>query len=83
MKSIATASGFASVLLMLACGVVSASDAPPKILHEPVLGLRYHTDKVKFEVLPPNVFEICPDLITGRVARRAWIYASATVSART
>jgi hypothetical protein len=83
MKFTGTTSRIASACLMVACGTVSASDAPPKILHEPVLGLRYHTDKVKFDVLPPNVFEMCPDLVTDRVSRRAWIYASAKESART
>jgi hypothetical protein len=83
MKFTGTASPVAIVLLMLAGGGVAASEVPPKILHEPVLGLRYHSDQVKFDVLPPNIFALCPELVTDRVGRRAWIYASAQQSART
>lgn len=83
MKSTGSSSSIAIVSLLLACGGVSASDRPPKNLHDPVLGLRYHTDKVKFDELPPSVFAMCPDLVTERVGRRSWVYASAKESSRT
>jgi hypothetical protein len=80
MKSTGTARQFVVAVAILACSAVSAATQPPKVLREPVLGLRYDVENVKFDALPQVVSAACPDLVTDRVGRRAWIFASAKQS---
>jgi hypothetical protein len=81
MKFIGATSPIVIALFALASCAVSAADTPLPILQEPVLGLRYQANKVKFDAVPPVVFSMCPDLVTNRVGRRLWIYAFARDSA--
>ena len=56
-----------------------ASDKPPSVLKEPVLGLRYETARVRFEPLPPNAITECETLRDNKDRSTVWyVYARAT-----
>ena len=66
--------------IALAC-VISASLTAfaadsPRLMQDPVLGLRYQTGKIQFDALPAEVQAACPALVNERWDRRLWIYAS-------
>lgn len=60
-----------AVLAMVSCAV-SAGDTPPRILQEPILGLRYEVAKVKFEPLPARALVNCETLVDNEHTRGVW-----------
>jgi hypothetical protein len=77
---------FVAVLALLGCGAASAGGAPPpRILQEPLLGLRYEPAKVKFEPLLPDEFVKCGKLVGDDEKWRShfWIFAAAHDAGRT
>lgn len=69
----------------LASCAALAADAPPRIMQEPVFGLRYEIAKVKFDPLPATALSNCPTLVDNENFRSVWfLYARARdASART
>jgi hypothetical protein len=60
-----------------------AKDIPPRVLQEPVLGLRYQASKVKFDPLPADVLAKCPTMADDEnVQGRFWVYAFAQDAGR-
>jgi hypothetical protein len=71
----------ATVLALTSCSVFAALPSP-RILREPVLGLRYEADHVKFAPLPSSVLANCENLKDNEEWQSVWfIYAQAQDSA--
>ncbi len=68
----------AIVLFALVNCCALAKAKPPRILQDPVFGLRYSVEKVKFDPLPAEIKAKCPELESKRWGRQLWIYAQAT-----
>lgn len=66
------------VLLFLASYSALAKEVAPTILQDPVFGLRYSVEKVRFEPLPADVKSKCLELESERWAKRLWIFAHTT-----
>jgi hypothetical protein len=65
------------------CFAAQARDQPPRILREPMLGLRYAIAKVRFDPLPAEVLKRCPTLADdANVRARLWIHAFARDAGR-
>jgi hypothetical protein len=65
------------------CFAAQAQDQPPRILREPILGLRYEIAKVRFDPLPAGVLQRCPTLADDASVRtRLWIHAFARNAGR-
>ena len=61
------------------CGSVLAADPGPRILSEPVLGLRYEAARVKFDSLPAHALANCETMRDNEYGRGIWfIYAQTT-----
>jgi hypothetical protein len=75
----------AGVALALGSCSALASSSPPKVMREPVFGLRYETAKVKFDLLPAQALANCETLIDNDNSKGVWyVYAQATdLSGRT
>ncbi|WP_342115558.1 hypothetical protein [Pseudoduganella sp. OTU4001] len=59
-------------LLILQAGPVIAKDRPPKMLRDPLLGLRYDRTLVSFEHLPKQVLAPCPTLAERESIKSHW-----------
>lgn len=72
--------------IALACMVLTSASALaaglPRLVQDPVLGLRYQLEKVQFDTLPADVLAACPALVNERWDRRLWVYASARDAAK-
>ena len=67
----------AAVLVVSSCSAFAALPSP-RILSEPVLGLRYEADRVKFSPLPSTVLANCENLKDNEEWQSVWfIYAQA------
>lgn len=67
----------ASVLSFASCSALAELPSP-RILTEPVLGLRYEAAKVKFEPLPGQAIANCEYMVDNEDWRNVWfIYAQA------
>lgn len=67
----------ATVLAVTSCSALAAVPSP-RILSEPVLGLRYETARVKFAPLPSSVLANCENLNDAEEWQSVWfIYAQA------
>jgi hypothetical protein len=67
----------ASVLSFASCGALAELPSP-RILSEPVLGLRYEAAKVKFDPLPGQAIANCEYMVDNDDWRNIWfIYAQA------
>jgi hypothetical protein len=72
---------FAWVCLALS-PVSWGKEGPPRILREPLLGLRYDSSVVRFPSLPTEVRALCPTLRDTENIRGKWyIYGSTTTGA--
>jgi len=61
------------------CGSVFAADPSPRILNEPVLGLRYEAARVKFDPLPVHAFANCESMQDSEYGKSIWfIFAKVT-----
>lgn len=61
---------------------VASTDIPPRILREPVFGLRYESAKIKFERLPSSAIANCPTLADDENSRAVWyVFGQASDSA--
>lgn len=70
-----------AVLLVFSSAGVLAADPGPRILSEPVLGLRYEAARVKFEPLPAQALANCESMQDNEHVRSVWfIFAQATDS---
>jgi hypothetical protein len=69
-------------LALTGCAAV-AKDGPPRILQEPVFGLRFELAKVRLDALPEDVLALCPGLSNEQEQMRLWTYAVARDAART
>jgi hypothetical protein len=84
MSSIVTKRAAAGTFLLLINSIGFAREVPPRILQEPVLGLRYVQAKAELEVLPENVRALCRELADDdRWKGHLWIYARVDASATT
>lgn len=69
----------AATLLTLTSVSVLAADAGPRILSEPVLGLRYEAARVKFESLPAHALANCESIQDNEWRQSVWfIFAKTT-----
>lgn len=70
--------GFAAVIAFSGCANAAVGN-PPRILQEPVLGLRYEVAKVRFEPLPQTVLAGCSTLVDNDNYHNKWfLYGKAT-----
>lgn len=60
-----------------------AKEVPPRILQDPVFGLRFEAAKVRLDALPDDVVALCPGLSNEQEQMRLWTYAIAHDAART
>jgi len=78
MRSIVLKALLAALCVLLTCPSL-ASDIPPKILWEPLLGLQFDRDLIRFERLPPQVFASCPTLADRESIKSHWyVFAMTT-----
>ena len=69
---------FAGAILTMSSFSALAALPSPRILSEPVLGLRYEAARVKFDPLPSQVLANCEDLNDNEDWKSVWfIYAQA------
>ena len=79
MSFIALSRFVAAATLALATASSVAALPSPRILSEPVLGLRYETARVKFDPLPRQVIANCENMDSNAEWQSVWfIYAQAT-----
>lgn len=75
------------VALFVAWGssAIAGSQQEPRIIQEPILGLRYEPAKVKFHRLPPEEFAKCGELVGDdeKWSSHFWIFALAQEAGRT
>lgn len=65
-----------AVPFLLSSLVAAAQQSPPHILRDPVIGLKYDTDSVKFDPLPADVLAKCTTMADDQnVHSKMWIYA--------
>src|SRR5262245_45604015 len=84
MLSIATRRLIATTILGFASAVAAAKDVPPRILQEPVLGLRLEAANVKLDSLPEDVRALCLQTADNeRRKGRLWVFARAADAATT
>lgn len=70
----------ASALALITIPAVAAS-APPKVLQEPIFGMRYEVAKARFEQLPAQAISSCETLVDNQYSRAVWyVYAKAVDS---
>lgn len=70
-------------LVLGLCAPATAAEAPPPVMQEPVLGLRYDPATVKFDPLPDHVRIKCMEYAnTAKWRSHLWIYALARDGAR-
>jgi hypothetical protein len=78
MHSFALSRFFAGAILALSSYSALAALPSPRILSEPVLGLRYEAARVKFDHLPSQVLANCENLNENEDWKSVWfIYAQA------
>lgn len=83
MSSTAVRRAIVSASLSLACYAALANDVPPRILQEPVFGLRFEIAKVRLDEIGDEVLALCPALSNEHEKMRLWKYAVAHDAART
>lgn len=84
MLYIATRRLVVTTILAFASAVTTAKDAPPRILQEPVLGLRLEAANVKLDSLPEDVRALCLQTADNeRRKGRLWVFARAVDAAAT
>jgi len=77
MHSIAPSCFLAAVFAVTTCSALAALPSP-RILSEPVLGLRYEAARVKFDPVPRQVIASCENLADNDEWQNVWfIYAKA------
>jgi hypothetical protein len=70
----------AALAVFANCSALAAQPGP-RILTEPVLGLRYETSRVKFDPLPPPALANCETMRDNEYGEGVWfIYAQASDS---
>lgn len=72
-----------SALFSVAFSPAIADDIAPRVLQEPIFGLRFEIAQVKLDELPAEVLKLCPDLSNEQEQMRLWQYAIAHDAART
>lgn len=78
MLSIVTKRLVAVASFALVCCIAQAKDGPPRILQEPVLGLRLPAEKLRLNVLRDEVRNKCAALADDEKWKgRLWVYAAA------
>lgn len=83
MSSTAVRRAILAASLSLACCMALANDVPPRILQEPVFGLRFEIAKARLDEIGDDVLALCPDLSNEHEKMRLWKYAVAHDAART
>ncbi len=69
---------FVAVSLALASCVALAKDGPPRMLREPVFGLRIDAANPKLDLLPDEVRDKCSEIANNdQWTGRLWVYARA------
>ncbi|RYG99656.1 MAG: hypothetical protein EON58_03180 [Alphaproteobacteria bacterium] len=77
MLSIVTKRLVAVASLALACCIAQAKEGPPRVLQEPVLGLRLPAAKLRLNVLTDEIRNKCAPLADNEKWRgRLWVYAT-------
>jgi len=84
MSSIAANRFLVGLIAVLTSLVAIAKELPaPKLLQEPVLGLRYDSTNVRFDRLPGEVETLCRAVSSNEnVIGHSWVYAKAQDAAR-
>lgn len=74
-----------TVSIAFCSGAIAEPVREPKVLVEPILGLRYEPGKVRFEPLPRDEFAKCGELVGDdeKWASHFWIFALAQDAGRT
>jgi len=75
MQSTATCKLLLAVACLSFAVTATASNRPPTVAHDPVLGIRFTIANVKFEPLPESIFRKCPDLVNENAGRQSWIFS--------
>lgn len=85
MKSVAACKTLALATCMSISSLASAyaTDKPPTIVRDPVLGLKYSIAAAKFEAAPAKLFHICADAVNENAGRQSWIFAKLATPAGT
>lgn len=84
MLSIATKRTLAVASLALVCCIVQAKERPPRVVQEPVLGLRLPAAKLQLTPLQDEIRNRCAALADNeRWKGRLWVYASTNDAAGT
>lgn len=66
----------AALLVSIACATAAAK--PPRVLQDPLLGLRYDAHAIRFEAIPNELIAQCPFLAGSGTVKGVWfIYARA------
>ena len=80
--------GFRTALA--ACGVALAALAAPSVeaagavaSADPIFGLSYTAETIRFEPAPKDITARCKDLVQPRFDRRLWVFAQAVVAGET
>lgn len=64
-------------------GIVYAEESAPRVLQEPLLGIRYEQSQAQFEPVRPELLSLCPTLADRESIKSNWfIYAKAEDWAR-
>ncbi|WLI87677.1 hypothetical protein Q4S45_13095 [Massilia sp. R2A-15] len=83
MLSTAARRAIVSAFLSLASCSALADEVLPRVLQEPVFGLRFEIAKAKLDELPDEVLKLCAGLSNAQEQMRLWKYAVAHDAART
>lgn len=83
MSCIAVRRAIAGASLSIACCTALADDVPPRILQEPVFGLRFDVTTARLDPVPDEVLALCPGLSNEQEQMHLWTYAVARDAART
>ena len=67
---------FSLLLVLAAC---PAAAGGPVTSRDPLFGLPYTAESVRFDPAPPDLLTRCPELVNERWTRRLWVFAHATL----
>ena len=73
----------ALVAVALVALAMPARDAGPVASADPIFGLPFTAEAIRFEPAPRDITTRCKDLVQPRFDRRLWVFAQATVAGET
>lgn len=70
-----TASKSISLACLISASLTAFAQNSPRLMQDPVLGLRYQAGKIQLDALPGEVQSACP-VVNAEWDRHLWVYAS-------